>query len=275
MSEGKRYNSGKVRYDLLPNFAINQMACVLSEGAKKYAERNWELGMEWSKCIASLKRHIEKFESGQDYDEETGLLHIAHAMTNCAFLTEYYKIYPQGDNRQHSYLNTLRIGLDIDDVLCDFVGAYAKKFNCDIPSNWSFSYETVNHLSKLISDKEQMEEFYMSMLPKMNPNSIPFIPICYITQRSIPTEITKMWLELNKFPCVPVFTVGHNEDKIKVAKENQLDIFIDDRFETFAAMNRAGICTFLFDAEHNKSIDVGYKRIFSLNDIFKTNKYTI
>jgi uncharacterized HAD superfamily protein len=56
-------------------------------------------------------------------------------------------------------------------------------------------------------------------------------------------------------------------DKIEVAKEMKLDIFVDDKFETFVAMNNAGILCYLFDAPHNRKHDVGFKRIKSLKDI--------
>ena len=112
--KGLRFNQGKTRHDLVPAFAQEQYARVLTKGSEKYAERNWELGMKWGKVIASMKRHIQAFESGEDYDKETGLLHTAHIMCNAGFLTEYYKIYPQGDDRPHKYLKTPKIGLDID-----------------------------------------------------------------------------------------------------------------------------------------------------------------
>src|SRR3546814_2609897 len=39
---GLRYNEGKTRYDLIPADALDLLAQVYSEGAKKYAPRNWE-----------------------------------------------------------------------------------------------------------------------------------------------------------------------------------------------------------------------------------------
>lgn len=273
-NKGLRFNNGKVRYDLLPNFAINQMTNVFTKGSFKYDERNWERGMAWSTCIASLKRHIAKFEEGEDFDDETGLLHVAHAMTNCAFLVEYYKIYPQGDDRQHGYLNNLRIGLDIDDVICDFVGGYAEKYSCGIPKNWKFSYSVQENLRKLHEQKGALNEFYLSLKPKENAELLKFEPVCYITQREVDVKITQQWIETNGFPCVPVHSIGFNESKVEIALQEKLDIFIDDKYETFVEMNKAGICTYLFDNEHNRKYDVGYKRIYSLNDIFLKNKYS-
>jgi len=263
--KGLRFNEGKTRHDLVPQYAQEQYAKVLTKGAEKYAERNWELGMRWSKVTASLKRHIAAFEQGEDYDPEDGLLHMAHAMTNAAFLTEYYKIYPQGDDRPHKYLSNVKIGLDIDEVLADWTGAWSKKFGYDIPKNWNFSYDNHEHF-KSFSDAE-LQDFYLSIPVKTNAIDIPFEPHCYITSRSVPIELTKKWLQINGFPTMPVYSIGFGQSKVDVAKESGIDIFVDDRFENFVELNNAGICTFLFDAPHNQRYDVGFKRIKTLKEL--------
>lgn len=75
---GYRLNEGKLRFDLVHPYAHEQMVRVLTKGAEKYAPRNWERGMAWSNVIASLKRHLQAIESGEDFDTETGELHAAH-----------------------------------------------------------------------------------------------------------------------------------------------------------------------------------------------------
>lgn len=263
--EGLRYNEGKIRYDLVPAFAQEQYAKVLTLGAVKYAERNWELGMAWSKVISSLKRHTAAFEKGEDFDPETGLLHSAHIMCNAAFLTEYYRIYPQGDDRPHKYLKQAKIGLDIDEVICDWTKAWCEKFGYDIPKNWHFSYNNKEHFESF-SPKE-LDSFYLSIPPKILPSEIGFEPHCYITSRSVPVELTQKWLMLHGFPAVPVYSIGFNQSKVVVAKDSGIDIFVDDRFENFVELNNAGICTFLYDAPHNQRYDVGFKRINNLKEL--------
>jgi uncharacterized HAD superfamily protein len=261
--EGLRFNEGKTRHDLVPQFAQEQYAQVLTKGSLKYSERNWELGMKWSKVLASMKRHVLAFERGEDYDSETGLLHTAHIMCNAGFLTEYYKIYPQGDDRPHNYLKKAKIGLDIDEVLADWVGYWTKYHNQDIPENWNFDRDIEGKFESLKHDKK----FWLSIPVKTRAIDIPFEPHCYITSRSIPKEWTEEWLDKNGFPSVPVYSIGHGESKIAVAKESGIDIFVDDRYENFVELNNAGICTFLFDAAHNRRYDVGYKRIKSLSEL--------
>lgn len=261
--EGLRYNSGKPRFDLIPTFAQEQFAKVLTKGSEKYAERNWELGMKWSSVTASMKRHTAAFERGEDFDKETGLLHTAHIMCNAAFLTEYYKIYPQGDDRPHEYLNRAKIGLDIDEVLADWVNHWTSHHQQEIPETWNFDRHINGKFEILKNDKD----FWLSIPVKTPASEIHFEPHCYITSRSIPQEWTEEWLDKNGFPAVPVYSVGLGESKIEVAKKSGIDIFVDDRFENFVELNNAGICCFLFDAPHNQRYNVGFKRIKSLTEL--------
>jgi len=258
-----RFNEGKTRYDLIPAFAQEQYAKVLTFGSAKYSDHNWSKGMKWSKVVASLKRHIAAFEQGEDYDKETGLLHTAHIMCNAAFLTEYYKIYPQGDDRPHQYLRMPKIGLDIDEVLSDWVGHWTKYHNQKVPNSWHFDRDSRAKFEMLKDGKD----FWLSIPVKTPPDTIPFEPHCYITSRNIPKEWTEEWLDKNGFPSVPVYTVGLDCSKVEVALKSGIEIYVDDRFENFVEMNNAGICCFLFDAPHNQRYNVGYKRIKSLSEL--------
>lgn len=257
--KGLRFNEGKTRYDLLPPHAIEGMANVLTYGANKYEPRNWEKGMSWSNVIASLKRHLAAIEKGEDYDNETGLLHAYHVMCNAAFLSEYYTIYPHGDDRVINSVSNFKIGLDIDDVLSDFVNYYCFTEKKEIPKFWSFDRDIAENLIKKDSD------WWLNMPVKINPNEINFEPQCYITSRQfVSKETTQKWLDLNGFPHKPLFVVSSVEDKVKVAKDNGLDIFIDDRYENYKAMNDAGIFCYLFTAKHNEKYNVGHRRINNL-----------
>ena len=44
IGEGLRFNKGKDRYDLVEPWSHEQMVKVLTLGAKKYEERNWQKG---------------------------------------------------------------------------------------------------------------------------------------------------------------------------------------------------------------------------------------
>lgn len=261
--EGLRFNEGKVRHDLVPAFAQEQYARVLTKGAEKYAERNWEHGMKWSKVLASMKRHINAFEKGEDFDPETGLLHMAHVMCNAAFMTEYYKIFPQGDDRPHEYLSRPKIGLDVDEVIADWVGHWTKYHGQVTPEFWNFDKD-IRYKFEAMKDNK---EFWLSIPPKINPKTMPFEPHCYITSRIIPKEWTEEWIQLNGFPTMPVYSVGNGASKVQVAKESGIDWFVDDRYENFVELNQNGVCCYLLDAPHNQRYNVGYKRIYQLADL--------
>lgn len=53
----------------IPLEAVAAAAASLEYGAQKYSDRNWEKGLPWQQMIDSLKRHIEDFERGHDYDD--------------------------------------------------------------------------------------------------------------------------------------------------------------------------------------------------------------
>lgn len=266
--KGLRYNEGKLRHDLVYPWAHERMVEVLTDGANKYAERNWERGMSWSSVLASLKRHLTAFENGEDFDPETGRLHMAHLACNAHFLTAYYKLFPQGDDRRHEYLTIPKIGLDIDEVLCDWVGDWTKYRNLEVPSSWSFDRGLVDEFKKM--EKEgRLNEFYLNLKPLMKGEDLPFEPDCYITSRPVSSEISEQWLDKHGFPSRPVFTTTKERTKVVIAKERELDIFIVDGYHNFVDLNNAGICCFLYDAKHNQRYDVGHKRITNLNDIIK------
>jgi hypothetical protein len=179
------------------------------------------------------------------------------------FILEFYKIYPQGDNRPHHYLKEPRIGLDIDEVLADFIGHWLKRFGGETPDYWHFDRDMEAKFDMVKDDKE----FWLSIPVKISPKEIPFEPACYITSRSVPTEWTEEWLDKNGFSAAPVYSVGYGESKVESAKKANIDIFVDDRFSNFVELNKAGICCYLFDAPHNQRYNVGYKRIKSLTDL--------
>lgn len=68
---------GKGRYDLITPFGIYRLAKWYELGSAKYADRNWEKGMPFSRYISSAKRHIDKFIMGME-DED----HLAAAAWN-------------------------------------------------------------------------------------------------------------------------------------------------------------------------------------------------
>jgi len=67
-------------YDLIPWDALEEVAKVYGWGATKYSDRNWERGFKWGLSYAAMIRHMAAFWRGEDYDPESGLRHVAHAV---------------------------------------------------------------------------------------------------------------------------------------------------------------------------------------------------
>ena len=86
---GCKNDIGKVRTDLLPIKALMGVADVLTYGAGKYKDRNWEKGLNFSRVYGALLRHLFAWWDSEDYDPESGKLHLAHVATNAMFLLHY------------------------------------------------------------------------------------------------------------------------------------------------------------------------------------------
>lgn len=87
--EGRKDDGGKARYDLIPPELLEATAAVLTFGAGKYGERNWEKGMKWGRPFAALMRHMWAWWRGEKADPETGMSHLWHASCCIAFLIAF------------------------------------------------------------------------------------------------------------------------------------------------------------------------------------------
>lgn len=265
--QAKSFNEGKNMLDLISPFVEQEVGKVYTFGAGKYGRSNYQSGMAWNKTIGSILRHINAFRLGEDFDKESGLLHLAHAMVRTSFLIDYYKIYPQGDDRPHRYLLQNKIGLDIDEVLADFVGAIMKRFPDKVKQRSIYWNDATLH--ECLSQVKDDEDFWLSIEPTIK--ELPFEPHCYITSRSISPIITQKWLDMNGFPHAPLYALVSGQSKVEAAKESGCDVFVDDSYEHFVDLNRNGIFCYLFDAPHNRRYDVGFRRIKSLNELVDFN----
>jgi hypothetical protein len=93
---GLKYDGGKVRFDLLDPYALEGAAQVLTYGANKYGDRNWEKGIKWSRVFGALLRHAWAMWRGEDLDPETNLPHIDHCAVNVMFLQRYFRTHRVG-----------------------------------------------------------------------------------------------------------------------------------------------------------------------------------
>ena len=110
MTQAVKDDAGKLRYDLIPPFALKELARVFSYGAEKYGERNWEAGLDWE-AFAPLKG-TSGAGGQEDADEETGISHLAHAAWNCLALLEFARTHPEETTDRFSCFKGKFDGLD-------------------------------------------------------------------------------------------------------------------------------------------------------------------
>lgn len=88
----KKFNEGKIKFSLLPPLALEEAAKVLTYGANKYGRDNWKLCKDTRDYIDALYRHLNEYQKGILYDEESGNLHISHVLANALFLVHFEKL---------------------------------------------------------------------------------------------------------------------------------------------------------------------------------------
>ncbi len=86
-----KYDNNKSPHELLPPKALDGIADAFSYGAKKYSKWNWTNGFEWSRLIGSCRRHLNDFNAGIDFDDESKLCHLKLAGANIMMLIEHYE----------------------------------------------------------------------------------------------------------------------------------------------------------------------------------------
>lgn len=102
MSEAMKYDAEKVRLDLLPVIPLIGVGRVLTYGARKYSARNWEKGLDWSRCYGAALRHLLAWWGGETSDPETGYNHLDHALCELMFLREFAETHPELDDRPNN-----------------------------------------------------------------------------------------------------------------------------------------------------------------------------
>lgn len=89
---GAKYDAGKPRVDLLIDgcpLSLEEVSKVLTFGAKKYADHNWQHVPDGEKRYkAAMMRHVLASSRGDKTDSETGLSHLAHAACCILFMLE-------------------------------------------------------------------------------------------------------------------------------------------------------------------------------------------
>ena len=105
MKEGRKDDTGKLRFDLFPPGPLFKVAEVFTIGCKRYDDRNWEKGMAWGRVFAAMMRHAWKWWKGEKYDTDDGQHHLGSVAWCALVLMEYEETHPDLDDRSISVSN--------------------------------------------------------------------------------------------------------------------------------------------------------------------------
>lgn len=74
--------------ELIPTSAYKALGNVLTFGAKKYSPNSWQ-NVEVERYVGALLRHLCAYlEDPYGVDEESGLHHSEHLLTNAMFIND-------------------------------------------------------------------------------------------------------------------------------------------------------------------------------------------
>lgn len=128
--QGRKFDEDKLRYDLIPVLAQEEVVKVITLGAKKYDPENWKNVPEGRRrYYAAAMRHMEAWRKGEKEDE-IGTHHIANAISNLMFILEKEL---QGWEDVSEQINDKSYKLWCD--TCEGVGHYDNR-ELGVPPEW-------------------------------------------------------------------------------------------------------------------------------------------
>ncbi len=141
-------------------------------------------------------------------------------------------------------MTILRIGIDIDDVVCDHIKHLVKYYNetheDSVPLDAISTWEVVNHLPKMYGDVKKLDTVWNSFMDTEDFTNLPSIKdsvdiintfgvdnkIFFITARN-PVLCTKTydWMHKNNLIDYPIYFTKNKGD---LARRLKLDVHLDD-----------------------------------------------
>jgi hypothetical protein len=86
---GVKYDGDKPDYSLLSFHALDQVVKALTYGAQKYSRDNWKKVPHFRRrYLAAALRHITAYARGEISDQESGYLHLSHAVVSLMYIIE-------------------------------------------------------------------------------------------------------------------------------------------------------------------------------------------
>ena len=189
----------------------------------------------------------------------------------------------------------MKIGIDIDDTISETYETlfpYAQKYTIeDLGKSGknevnqeclTHFYIEAMHKWNEKEDNEFWNKYYKKLITEVNiktfaketleklheNNKSILITARGENENGTIEKLTKDWLKQKEVPYDEL--ILNATDKVKFAKEHNLDLFIDDSFANCKNISELGIKTFLMDSRMNKTYhDDKVKRVFSWPHIYE------
>lgn len=193
------------------------------------------------------------------------------------------------------------LGIDIDDTITDtyeVLVSYAQEYSIDVLKNEPILKEGScnNHFYtqylydwKNGEDIAFLNEYYEKVVNEVRPKTLALKylkrlhdegnKIVLITARWKPENFdvekeTKKWIEKYNIPCDKL--IINAENKLVAAKQENIDVFIDDSLKNCQMVSEVGIKVYLMDSRTNKGlVDSKIERVYSWPHLYMKLKEKI
>jgi hypothetical protein len=110
IGDEQRKDDGKLMWDLIPEDFLVELADLYTKGAHKYTRHGWRKGMDWSRCIAPLRRHLSAWLLGETHCPRDGQHHLVAVVWNAIALWWYEQHGRGNDDRADTPFGALAEG---------------------------------------------------------------------------------------------------------------------------------------------------------------------
>ena len=159
----------------------------------------------------------------------------------------------------------MRLALDVDGVLADFVGGLFARAGLALHLENAidkFAFLEEWNLEKLWEKVRLDEQFWLS-LPVVDSH-IPDCCVIFLSDRPVETDVTRKWLAVNSI--LPDLPVHHVKDKLVFLRKSDLDGLVDDKGETYEAIRGEFPSSFLVSRPWNRWVKTR-NRIYRLEEL--------
>lgn len=192
----------------------------------------------------------------------------------------------------------MNIGIDIDDTISDTYAVlfpYAEKYTAEeLKRNIEFSgkelkthlyVETFHNWSEEEA-KNFWRKYYQEIMEKVRPKVLAKEVIeklkeegkhIYLITARFPSEefdieeLTRKWL--GNYGIMYDELIMNAQNKVEIAIEKKIDIFIDDSYKNCSTVANSGIKTYMMDFIINNNLGEGnYKRVYSWPHLYQEIK---